>query len=180
MLFCGRLIKEKGVLELIKAIKEIKNKKIKLMIVGSINFGNNQTSDYLNKLNQEINDSDNRVIATGFIKYDEIYKFYKSSDVVVIPSICNDAAPLVNIEAMACGIPTITTNKGGAPEYSSEDSIIISTDNLIENLKQNILKLYNDEQIMNKMKASGLKTVESYSTENFYNNLVNIFEKKER
>lgn len=180
VMYCGRLIKEKGVLELVKSINEINNKKIKLMIVGSINFGNNDTNEYLNKLNSEISDSNGRIVATGYIKYDDIYRYYKSSDLAVIPSISIDAAPLVNIEAMASGIPTIITNKGGAPEYASDDSIILSTDNLIGKLKESIINLYNDKKQLNKMKISGLKTSELYSTDNFYENFVKVFEKKEK
>ncbi len=180
VIFCGRLIKEKGVLELIKAIKEIDNEKIKLMIVGSINFGNHQTSDYLEELNKEISTSNNRVVATGFVNYDEIYKYYKSADIAVIPSIWEDAAPLVNIETMACGLPSIITKTGGAPEYISKETIVIPKDNVVENIKENILYLYSDENKRNKMKDAGIKTSKNYSTEKFYENFVKVFEKKEK
>jgi len=180
VIFCGRLIKEKGVLELVKAIKEIDNSKIKLMIVGSINFGNEQTSDYLKNLNEEILSSKGRIVTTGYVKYDEIYKYYKTADIAVIPSIWEDAAPLVNIETMACGLPTIITKTGGATEYISKETIVISKENIINNIKEKVLLLYNNADKRKKMIQAGLKTSKQYSTENFYNNFVDIFKRKEK
>lgn len=39
------------------------------------------------------------------------------ADVAVTPTICDDAAPLANLEAGVVGLPVITTNAGGVPEY---------------------------------------------------------------
>ena len=180
VMFCGRLIKEKGVLELVKAIKQIENENIKLMIVGSINFGNIATSEYQDALNNEINSSNGKVVATGFVNYSEIYKYYKTADIAVIPSLWEDAAPLVNIETMACGLPNIITKTGGAPEYISKETIVISKENVIENIKENVINLYNDSKKREKMTKAGLKTSKEFSTENFYNNFVSVFIKKEK
>ena len=175
VIFCGRLVKEKGVLELVKAINEIDNDKIKLMIVGSINFGNAETSEYQENLNNEIANSNGRVVATGFVNYNEIYKYYKTADIAVIPSLWEDAAPLVNIETMACGLPNIITKTGGALEYISSETIVISKENIVENIKENVLKLYSDSKKREKMIKAGLETSKKFSTENFYNNFVNVF-----
>lgn len=179
VMFCGRLIKEKGVLELAKAINEIDNNKIKLMIVGSINFGNTETSDYQTMLNKEITSSNGRVVATGYINYNDIYKYYKTADIAVMPSLCEDAAPLVNIETMACGLPNIITKTGGAPEYISKETIVISKENIIDNIKESVLKLYSDSKKRDKMIKAGLETSKEFSIEKFYNNFVNVFLKKE-
>lgn len=39
VIFCGRIMREKGVLELLQAISEIDDQHVKLMIVGSADFG---------------------------------------------------------------------------------------------------------------------------------------------
>ena len=179
VIFCGRLIKEKGVLELIKAIKNIENNNIKLMIVGSINFGNEGTSHYLLELNKEINDSNDRIKLTGYIDNNDLYKYYQSADLGVIPSIWEDAAPLVVCEVMINRIPLIVTKSGGAPEYISKDTVVIEKDNnLIENLSNEIINLYKDESKRKLMAEEGYEHAKQFSTKNFYNNFVNILKRK--
>ena len=177
VIFCGRLIPEKGVLELINAINMIDDEHIKLMIVGSINFGNKAKSEYLNKLEEEINKS-NKIKATGFVLNNEIYKYYKSADIGVVPSVWEDAAPLVTVEIMASGLPLIITKTGGAPEYATEDTIVVAKDDFIStNIKNAIEKLYSDSDLRGKMSEAGLKKSKEFTLENFYHNLIKILEK---
>ena len=180
VLYCGRLVEEKGVLELVKAIKNIENKQIKLVIVGSINFGNSASSLYFENLNNEILNSNGKIFTTGYIDNNEIYKYYKMADIAVFPTLADEAALLVNIEAMFCSVPTIITNSGGAPEYASKETIIISKENVISNIKDNILYLYKNNAKREKMIKAGLDVSKKYSTENFYNNLVRILDEKRK
>lgn len=46
LVFCGRLVKVKGVKELIEAVLKCQNNKIKLLIIGSSNFGNGDEGSY--------------------------------------------------------------------------------------------------------------------------------------
>lgn len=175
VMYCGRLAPEKGVLELVRAINMIDDDKVKLMLVGSINFGMQAKSEYFDMLTEEINKTD-RIKATGFIPNNEIYKYYKTADIDVIPSICEDAAPLVTVEVMASGTPLIITKSGGAPEYASKDTIIVPKDDMISShLKDAILKLYKDSKLRDKMSKSGLEKAKEFTTENFYFDFVKLF-----
>jgi len=179
VLFCGRLIKEKGVLELIKAVKGINNNKIKLLLIGSIDFGNNGTSEYLKIIQKEIINSNDRIKMTGYIDREELYKYYHMADIGVIPSICEDAAPLVNIEMMVSKLPTIITKTGGAPEYASPETIIISNDvKLVQNIKVEILNLYNDNIKRERIKNISYEYAQKFNTKNFYNDFVTLLERK--
>jgi len=42
--------------------------------------------------------------------------YYNAADYFVIPSSSGEGLPLVLLEAMACGLPVITTSVGGTPE----------------------------------------------------------------
>lgn len=179
VIFCGRLIPEKGVLELIKAINMIDNEHIKLMIVGSINFGAAAQSEYLSKIEGEVNKSNGRIKATGFVPNNEVYKYYKTASIGVVPSVWEDAAPLVTVEIMASGLPLIITKTGGAPEYASKDTIIVPKDDKIPyHLKEAIENLYKNSKLRDKMSEEGIKKSEEFTTENFYFDFVNLFLKK--
>lgn len=179
IIFCGRLIPEKGILELVKAVKSIDNKKIKLMIVGSINFGVASTTEYLKILKEEVENSNGQIIQTGYIDNNELYKYYQSTDLGVIPSIWEDAAPLVTIEMMINKLPLIITKSGGAPEYASDETIIIPKDDkIIENLNKNIIDLYKDKAKRAEIAKESYNHAKKYTTEKFYEDFVTIIQSK--
>ena len=176
VLFCGRIIKEKGILELVQAINEIKNENIKLLIVGSVNFSKSVMTQFEINLREIINQG-NKIKLTGYIKNEELYKYYKIADIQVVPSILEEAAGLVAIEGMISGLPLIVTNSGGMIEYVSKDTIVVEKKiNLVENLKTEIMHLYNDKMLMNKMIRSGVKTAKGFGKTAFYNNFCSIVE----
>jgi len=180
IVFCGRLIPEKGILELVRAVKSIENDKIKLMIVGSINFGVDCTTDYLKLLKKEIEETKNRITQTGYINNNELYKYYQSADLGVIPSIWEDAAPLVTVEMMINKLPLIITKSGGAPEYASKDTIIIPKDDkIVETLKTSIIDLYKNKEKRNEIVRKSYNHAKKFTTNKFYEDFVNILRLKE-
>ena len=169
VLFCGRIIQEKGVIELAQAVSEINNDKVKLLIVGSVNFSENKTSEYEQKLKKIIIQND-KIKITGYIKNDELYRYYQVADIQVVPSVCEEAAGLVAIEGMISGLPLIITNSGGMVEYVSKDTIVVEKKNdIVNSLKNEICKLHKDINKREKMKKFGIETANKFGTESFYN-----------
>ncbi|MBS6601661.1 MAG: glycosyltransferase family 4 protein [Clostridium sp.] len=177
VIYCGRIIKEKGVKELVQAVNLIENKKIKLLIVGSINFALECTDEYLRSIESFVKKSDNKIKFTGYIANEEVFKYYQTADVQVIPSICEEAAGLVSIEGMLSGLPLIVTKSGGLNEYVSDEcSIKISKEkNLVVHIKEAIEKLYNDKNMYNNMKLAGLKRSNYFKMNKYYEDILNIF-----
>lgn len=176
VLFTGRLNEEKGIKELLMAFRKIKYKDAKLMIVGSYYFGSKMLSEYeieLKKISEEIREN---IIFTGFIDYNDIPKIYAIADVVVIPSIWDDPAPLTVIEALTAGKPLITTYSGGIPEYADNKcSIILQRDEkLIENITISIDVLLSDDKLRNKLSLKSREVAKNWTLQNYYNNFVNI------
>ena len=76
------------------------------------------------------------------MSHDLLNRLYCASDCIVAPSICNEAAPLVALEAAACCKPLIATNIGGIPEYTDENATLIDYDAHFENhLMEAMLKI---------------------------------------
>ena len=92
-----------------------------------------------------------RIKFTGLIPQSEISALYHIADVAVLPSMWEEPAGLTMLEAAAAGVPVITTNAGGIPEYLRNDlGIFLDRDNeLVNNISNNIvadickLSLYN-------------------------------------
>ena len=53
-LYVGRIIPEKGVIEMLKAVEKIKNDKLKLIIIGSSNFASSEKTEYEKKVEKII------------------------------------------------------------------------------------------------------------------------------
>lgn len=174
LLFTGRIVQEKGVKELIEALIPIKDENFKLIIVGSSLNDLDVRTKYQDEVSELVNKLNDKVIFTGFIKYDEIYKFYKIADIAILPSIWDDPAPLTVIEAIVCGLPIITTKSGGIPEYATNESAVIikRNDTLVENISKNIEILINNRAMLEKMKKNEMKISKEYNKNSFYDNFV--------
>ena len=173
ILYVGRLIQVKGILELIKSVLSINDNNIKLLVVGSANFGKRAFSPYAKKVKKLCKKNRNRIIATGYVDNSEIYKYAMAADIQCVPSLWEEAAGLVTIEAMVYGIPTIVTNSGGMTEYvTEENALIIERDGIAENLKNAICYLKDNPELRNQMSKSAKIQSKKYGEETYYKNFV--------
>lgn len=176
LIYTGRIVPEKGVLELIKAFNQINEKNLKLLIVGSaLNAIKNKTL-YEEKVEKEI-DKNANIIFTGFIEYSYISDVYKISDIAVLPSLWNDPAPLTIIESMRCGLAIITTKSGGIPEYASINCATIldeKKENIIEKIKESITELCNNEEKRRKMSLCSINESKKLDVRTYYSNFYDI------
>ena len=76
------------------AITEIPEKNIRLLCVGSSGFSGGGETDYTEHIHALALKHTGRIIFTGYINNEELYKYHQISDIQVIPSLCEDAAPL--------------------------------------------------------------------------------------
>lgn len=163
---------------MIQAINQITDRKIVLLLIGSSNFGAKTNTPYEKEIQRLINQSDKKIIFTGFIHNSQLYKYHQISDIAVVPSIWEDPAPLVPIEAMASGRPLIVTRSGGMPEYVTKDCAIIleKDDMLVKNLAKEIIHLKNNLKLRNEMSNAAKSVVRQYDILNYFNDFCKIIE----
>ena len=179
--FCGRIVPQKGILELINAIISIKDERVKLLIIGSPNFGNQgKKTEYLKNVEEKVEKHSSRIIFTGYIDNSELYKYYSISNCVVVPSTYEDPAPLVPIESLAAGKALIVTNTGGAPEYVADNSGIIvkKEENLEKQLQDSILKVKNNNVLRNSLEDAAKNRAKLFTKEKYYSDFCNIIYRK--
>lgn len=166
MIYCGRLTPIKGVLEALRAFEKAKQNNLTFLIVGGSNFADSNKSNYEAQLHAYATNHNLDVRFTGYIPLHELPKYYSIADFSICPSICNEAAGLVIIEAMSCGLPVIATNIGGIPEYTiTEYSELVNYDsNFVDQLSVAITKL----TLRKNSRQQNNIDVSQYSRSNYY------------
>lgn len=145
--FSGRLVPEKGIKELLLAIKQIQHLNFKLLIIGSSFFSSDRKTSFIEEL-QNLSSELPNVIFTGYIPYQKIQDYYHLANVAIVPSIWDDPCPLSCIEFMASSLPLIVTDSGGMVELVDEDCAIIikRNENIITQLKDAMINLLNNKR----------------------------------
>lgn len=106
--YCGRLSKEKGAINLLEAHHRVPSPKKFLLIVGD-GPERKTLEDFIS-----INRVDS-VRITGFQPRDDVPKYYAMGDLLVLPSIREATGAVVN-EAMCFGLPVIVSDQVGFGE----------------------------------------------------------------
>ena len=178
ILYVGRIMEIKGVLELMQAVTDLKDEHIKLLIMGSANFGKWAFSSYEKKIKKLSEQNKNRIIFTGYVDNSEIYKYASVADVQCVPTLVEEAAPLTVLEAMAEGLPLIVTKSGGVIEYVDESTaLIIEQEKLIANLKKAICYMKKNPEVRRQMSENARIRSEKYDEAIYYKNFVDMINK---
>ena len=174
VLFSGRLTPEKGIDVLLRALDRVKEQNYQLLVVGSSFFGTDIKNPFSKELRDLTEAHREHVTFTGYIDYDNMPLLYRGCDFAVLPSVCNDAAPLTVIESITAGLPMITTNRGGIPEYASDKAaILLDTDeNLEQSIAKNIEKLLREDDTLQAMSKAGQKAAKDMTLYNYYRGLL--------
>lgn len=180
LVYCGRIIPEKGIKELIQAMNLLQDSmSVKLMIVGGSFYGD-QLGDnpFIKELKELASALSDRIIFTGYVNYADIPSYLSVADVAVVPSICEEAFGLSVLEPMAIGLPIITTNAGGIPEVAGEaNAVIIKRDEeMPQHLSEAITRLYNNPQLVKEMGRQSQVLSKRYSKERNVQELINALD----
>ena len=139
-LFVGRLIKSKGILDLIYVFKKLKIKNKKLILIGK----KDQFSPEMIDIKGLIKNNKNilHIKESNNLEY-----FYNISDIFLFPSY-SEGMPTVVMEAFSCGLPAITYRVPGC------DDIVINhkTGFKVKLYDKNKLVKLIEKEILNKKK----------------------------
>ena len=173
-LFVSRLLKEKGIVELIEGFKlASKKNKIQLLIVGWFDE-NNKSSLSQNSLNDLIKGYDN-IKFLG--KQDNIPEIISLIDVSILPTYYREGTPRFLLESMVMKKPIITTKMPGCDHLidNNENGILIEPRS-INAIEKGINFICNKElKIMGEASYKIYKS--NFSEKIVYNSLIDIYKK---
>lgn len=162
--FVGRFVKEKGVQNLLKAVKRVnqKGKNVYLLMAGD--------GPLLESLKGEESD---QIHFLGKLAYQNVIALLKNSDIFCLPSE-SEGFPTSVLEAVACKCFVITTYRGGARELIIDDKLgIIMKSNSVDEIFKNIMEVSNDSNYRKTaVELAYKKLCESFSWDKVADDLV--------
>lgn len=167
ILYYGRLSDEKGLMNLMKALKLLK-RDVKVKIIG--------TGPQEEELKLFIKENNiNNVEFLGFKSGDKLYTEISKSYCTIIPAIWHEVFGLTIIESFAFGKPVIGANLGGISELiTNEENGFVFND--VIGLVDCINKLLDMEDFKyEKMSANCILDAEKYSPKVIYNEILNVY-----
>lgn len=179
IVYSGRINKYKGIYELIEALAQLRNfPKIKLMVLGSTFFENASNEDeFSHSLKEKAAPIKEKIIFTGYIPYKYVANYLRLADIAVLPSMWDEPFGLTVVEAMAVGLPLITTRSGGIPEICEGVATIIERNDIVHNLSTAIINLYQNYPKRQQMATSALERVKMFNKDTYVKSFFDAIEK---
>ncbi len=153
----SRLIKRKGIDRLIDAVADISSShpQLTLELAGDGNIRKeleDQAAD------RGIRD---RVNFLGPIEHDKLVEIYQQSHLFVLPS-RNEGMSNTALEALACGLPLILTDTGGANELTKGNGATVPVDDQAA-LNAAILNILNNDELRGNYRSQSRQKALTYS-----------------
>jgi len=169
-IYLGRLSKEKGLLTLLKAFKNLPELPLKILGEGPME---KELLEYA-RLHQMKN-----VTFEGFVDGTLKREMLKSALFLIFPSECYESFGYTIIEGYACGVPVAASDIGGARELVQEgDTGFLFEAGNPDDLQKKISQIMADRQCLMKMKENALQRAKTlYTKETGCQNLLDLFNK---
>ena len=141
IVFTGRLLKEKGIYELIEAVERYNknHKPLYLMLAGE-----GEEKAYVESHRSEY------IIPLGRLQFEDVIAVLKQTDIFCLPSVSEGFATSA-LEAAACKCYIITTERGGTKELVVDENYgTVMKDNSVDNIYRAIEKAAADDELRKK------------------------------
>jgi len=168
ILFVGRLTRNKGPHVLIKALSHLEHSDAALVVVGGTWYQDETVfSDYVSYVRALAAKSSIPVILTGYVPAQEVHRWFYAGDVFVCTSLWEEPLARVHFEAMATGLPFLTTARGGNPEVIRDgNGILIENPHDPHEYAHHLNRLLSDLEMSRQMGLRGRRIVERQFTWN--------------
>jgi glycosyltransferase involved in cell wall biosynthesis len=171
LLNVGRLSREKGQAELIKALailrKQSTDPKLRLVLVG---YGpDRRRLEYT----ADVEGVADWVIFAGH--QGDVVPYYSMADLMVLSS-RTEGSPNVLLEAMAAGLPIVATAVGGVPEIvcDAKAALLVQTQNPVA-LARGMLQILDDQNLRARLCSAARKRAAAYSPEAYCDSLLALY-----
>ena len=161
----GRLIERKGYSFLIEALRD--NQQVELILIGE--------GDLAGELKYLAKKNNVRVNFMGRVPHENVPDYLRKADIFILPSL-NEGMSNSVLEAMASGLPIITTDTGGSKELVRKNGIIVNKASS-EDIKHAIGYYYKNKELIKKHGNESRKLAENMSWRSIARQYLEVYKK---
>ena len=123
----------------------------------------------------EINDKEliNRIILTGYVVNTDLPAIYSQCEIFLYPSL-RESFGIPMLEAMACGVPVITSNTSSMPEVAGDAAILIDPFKP-EEITEAIIQILDNNELRSDLIEKGLIRAAEFSWRAMAQNVLGIY-----
>jgi len=171
ILCVARLVERKGITDLIQSAHFIRQvrQNFKIILVGR----GDKEKEYRQMVEAE--GLDNYIEFRGMVLHFDVPAIYNEADVFVLPSF-NEGMSNALLEAMASGLPIITTYTGGTVEMLRGNGLLVPKQSP-DAIAKGILEIWNDYALRKQMGERSRQIAESLTWEQVANDYLNLYER---
>lgn len=114
------------------------------------------------------------VIFTGYIPDREMVTLYKNAEAFIMPSL-EEGFGIPVLEAMACGCPVISSNKGSLPEIAGDGALYFDPKDE-SNMADKISQVLNDSKLKEELIKKGEKIYQQFSWEKMAKQTLKLYQ----
>jgi len=172
VVYVGRVNARKNLVRLVEAFSRLYRKGIrhKLVIVGKQDWMAEQVVQKVKEMSLE-----DEVVFTGYVDRDDVPVFYNAAEMLVFPSIC-EGFGLPVMEAMACGVPVVTSYGSSLEEAAGGAAILVDPFS-VESIADAVEKVIAHPQLAISLREKGLKRVADFRSARKPQQTVSIYRK---
>jgi glycosyltransferase involved in cell wall biosynthesis len=173
-LFVGRLVREKGIFELISAYSNLSEQLRRE--IGFVFVGDGEARQELQSFGSSISPGNVRFV--GFVQREQLGAYYGLAAALVLPTYTDTWGMVVN-EAMACGLPVIVSRAAGCAAdlvHENRNGLLVTTRDL-HSLETAIATLAQRRHLCEAMGACSAQYIQSYSPEEWSASIVRTIQK---
>jgi glycosyltransferase involved in cell wall biosynthesis len=154
VLHVGALQKRKNIARLVEAFEALPED-WRLALAGSAGFG---AEEILRGIASS--PARERILVLGYVTAQELAGWYARAMILAFPSL-DEGFGIPILEAMAAGVPVITSNRSALVEAAGEAALLVNPDNL-EELGDALARLAKDECLREELKQKGLARAKNF------------------
>ena len=173
--FVSKLIQNKGVEYLIRSASIVKSRipDVKYVVAGPISFEYETDNPWI-KLVKDLN-LENIVMFTGKVNREDLPYAYSSSDVFCFPTL-KEAFGIVLIEAMASGLPVISTDIPVVREITNGDAILVKEKDT-EGIAEAVIRVISNKKMRKKLSILSIKRSKAFEKKEIMNQYDKFYRK---
>ena len=151
--FCGRFNQRKGAFRLAKAIQMCNDSNLRAIFIGLPMEGQTKLPEC------------DGILYRGALPHEDVAKYLNAADVYVLPSLAEGCSNSI-IEAMACGLPIISSDLPFNYDVLNEENAILIDPMNVEEIASAITKIKENKDLHKRMSDASLQKASELTIEN--------------